>query len=456
MIAAHAIEKLPAMRPLKIGCMQLFGYKGSRRRRALAQALLLVLTCGTLTMVAAAECRPGVYGESQEAFVVIGARGSVPGSGQRYLFRDGRRGTTASASSPVSCDADVATVTSPGNGSRQWPRQATRETDTSFVSAATQLAGRLVEPQGEPDATRPLVVLVHGSEKTPAIGSVYAYMLAAQGVSAFVYDKRGTGASAGEYTQNFELLADDAAAALHEARRLAAGRFRRAGFHGGSQGGWVAPLAATRAPADFVAVGFGLVVSPIEEDREQLLDEAQQMKLDASALSKIEKLSRATATLVRSQFRHGYEELARVRRDIGNASWGTTLRGEYSGDMLRMSDADLRRIGRARFDNLELIWDYDAAAVLQKLKVPLLWVLAGEDREAPINATRAVLLKLKGAGKPIDAYVFPDTDHGMVEFRTNADGSRTPTRITDGYLQLLADWIKGDLRGSYGRSQLVR
>lgn len=456
MPSAHAVEKLPATRPPKIGGMHRVDHKDARQRLALAQALLLVLACGTLTAGAAAGCRPGVYGENPEAFVVIGAPGSVPGSGQRYLFPDGRRGMTASASSPVSCDEDVATVTSPGLGTRHWPRQATRETDSSFVSAATQLVGRLVEPAGEPDATRPLVVLVHGSEKTPAIGSVYAYMLAAQGVSAYVYDKRGAGASVGEYTQNFELLADDAAAALQEARRLAAGRFRRAGFYGGSQGGWVAPLAATRAPAEFVAVGFGLVVSPIEEDREQLLDEARQMKLDASDQSKIERLSRATATLLRSHFRRGYEELARVRREIGNASWRATLQGEYSGDMLRMSDADLRRIGRARFDNLELIWDYDAAAVLHKLTAPLLWVLAGEDREAPINTTRTILRKLKGAGKPIDAYVFPDTDHGMVEFRTNADGSRTPTRITDGYLQLLADWIKGDLRGSYGRAQLVR
>lgn len=436
--------------------MHLFCARASRQPCATVRAFSLVLACATFTLVAAAECGPGVYGPNREAFVVITAAAATPGSAQRYLFRDGRRGTTAGVSSPVSCDADIATVASPGSGSLRWHRQTTHETDTRFLSAGTTLAGRLVEPAGEPDATRPLVVLVHGSEKTPAIGSAYAYMLAAQGIAAFVYDKRGTGASAGEYTQNFELLADDAAAALDEARRLAAGRFQRAGFYGGSQGGWVAPLAATRAPADFVAVGFGLVVSPIEEDRQQLLDEARQLELDPGSVSKIERLSRATAKLVRSHFRIGYDDLARVRREIGNATWAATLRGEYSGDMLRMSDADLRRIGRARFDNLELIWDYDATAVLQKLKVPVLWVLAAQDREAPIEATRATLLKLKGAGKPIDAYVFPDTDHGMVEFTSNADGSRNPTRITDGYLQLLADWIKGDLRGSYGRAQPVR
>ncbi|WP_414715723.1 alpha/beta hydrolase family protein, partial [Stenotrophomonas maltophilia] len=114
-----------------------------------------------------------------------------------------------------------------------------------------------------------MVVLVHGSERTMAVAAIYQRMLVAQGISVFAYQKRGTGDSEGEYTQNFELLADDAAAALAKARELAAGRFGRAGYFGGSQGGWIAPLAATRSQADFVAIGFGLVVSPIEEDREQ-------------------------------------------------------------------------------------------------------------------------------------------------------------------------------------------
>lgn len=423
---------------------------------ALGCAVLVLAGAFAGPTEAAAQCRPGVYGEDRESFVVIGSVVTPPGSGQRYLLRDGRRGSTGAAGSPIACDADVATIALPGSEVRHWPRLATRETDSSLVSASTRLAGRLVEPPGEPDGDRPLVVMVHGSEKAAAIGSVYAYMLAAQGISVFVYDKRGTGASSGDYTQNFELLADDAASALQEARRLAAGRFGRSGFFGGSQGGWVAPLATTRSRADFVAVGFGLVVSPIEGDREQLLDEARQMKLGAAEVDKVERLSLATAALVRSHFTRGYESLAKVRRDIGRAPWAATIQGEYSGDMLRMSDADLRRIGRARFDNLELIWDHDAAAVLRRLKVPLLWVLAREDREAPIEASRAILLKLIAAGRPIDAYVFPDTDHGMVEFGVNADGSRTPTRITDGYLKLVADWIKHDVHGTYGRASALR
>src|SRR3546814_19738327 len=91
--------------------------------------------------------------------------------------------------------------------------------------------------------------------------------------------------------------------------------------------------------------------------------------------------------------------------------------------MMRMDDATLRRIGRARFDNLELIWDYDAVAALKKLESPLLWVLAGEDREAPLETTRGALTDLAAAGRTGDVYLFPHTDHGLVEFTTAAGGA---------------------------------
>ena len=413
--------------------------------------LALLIACAVPAQ-AEAICQRGVYGADHDHFVVLGGPSAAPATGQRYLLRDGRRGATGDADSIVTCDADVVTYRLADGGQQRWARQPTRETPTTFDSAQTRLAGQLIEPAEPADTGRPLVVLVHGSEKTSAIGSIYAYMLAAQGVSVFVFDKRGTGASEGEYTQNFELLADDAAAALAQARHVAAGRFGRAGFFGGSQGGWVAPLAATRSQADFVAVGFGLVVSPIEEDREQLFDEARILGLGKVAQAQVERLSHATSLLVRSHFATGYRELARVKAEIGPAPWAATIKGEYSGDMLRMREADLKRVGRARFDNLELIWDYDAVAALRRLRVPLLWVLAGEDREAPIAQTQKALTTLAHAGIRLDAYIFPGTDHGIVEFRTNQDGTRTPTRIADGYLELLADWIKERPQARYGNS----
>jgi alpha/beta superfamily hydrolase len=130
--------------------------------------------------------------------------------------------------------------------------------------------------------------MVHGSETEPAIDNNRAYLLAARGVTVFTFDKRGTGQSGGFYTQNFELLADDAAAAMAHAQTMTRGHFNRSGYWGQSQGGWVAPLAATRSTVDFVAVGFGLITSPIDEDRDQMLLEAQTMGLNDQDKAKLD------------------------------------------------------------------------------------------------------------------------------------------------------------------------
>lgn len=415
--------------------------------KRLATPFVLLAACLSAPALAQTSCQPGTYVASDGDFVVLVPLPSIPAPGLRYLFRDGRRGATTDATAPLACSNDGVMI-----GGATWKPIVFRETPATFNSVGTKLSGVLIEPPTA-DPKRPLVVMVHGSERNSPIGGVYGYAMAAQGIAVFVYDKRGTGASEGEYTQNFELLAADAAHALDQARSMTPGRAGRAGFFGGSQGGWVAPRAATLTKADFVAVGFGLVASPIEEDREQLVSEVRAAGQGDEAVQLVNRLSAATGKLLLSNFTAGYDELDAVRRDMAGKAWAATIAGEHSGAMLRMSNDELRRVGRARFDNLELIWDYDALAALKKLDAPLLWVLAGEDREAPIETTRGALLGLAKAGRPVDVYLFPDTDHGMFEYRTNADGSRSGTRITDGYLKLLGDWIKGAAPGPYGRAE---
>ena len=81
-------------------------------------------------------------------------------------------------------------------------RQEFRVRETKFESRGVKLAGRLVLPPG--DAPAPLVVIVHGSENYSArLYYPEQYRLPAQGIAVFVYDKRGTGESGCEYTQDF-------------------------------------------------------------------------------------------------------------------------------------------------------------------------------------------------------------------------------------------------------------
>lgn len=408
--------------------------------------LIHLLTALSAISPSIATCPTGLFRSADgHEQVVIVARPALP---YRYTFIDGRRGEVGAIGSPLNCpEGRLASAGKAGS----WLPVEVRSTETSFESHGAKLGATLLEPPGP--GPHPLVVFVHGSERTSPLAGSYPLMLVAQGISVFAYDKRGTGRSQGEYTQNFELLADDAAAAMSEARRTAAGRFDRAGYFGGSQGGWIAPLAATRSKADFVAIGFGLMASPIDEDREQVLTEMREKGYGEPDLSDARKVAEATADLVRSRFTRGFEQLAEVKRLYGARPWFTQVEGEFTGAVLREKEADLRRLGPPLFDNLELIWDYDSRPAIAKLKIPQLWILAEADREAPPQTTLAALQQLRDKGSNLAIYSFPQTDHGMVEFAQSADGSRTYTRITDGYFRLLGDWIKGGTKGSYGRAR---
>ena len=414
---------------------------------------MLVLSTAPAARGAEPICEAGAYGAPDQDVVVLEVKDWIPSPGLGYLLLDGRYGSTLSQDGPVSCGPGYVILKTGVAGQVRLEKRSFKRTREEIPVAGAVLVGELLEPTGQDvPPVRPLVVMVHGSETEPAIGNNRAYLLAAQGITVFTYDKRGTGQSGGFYTQNFELLADDAAVAMAHAQVLAQGRFNRSGYWGQSQGGWVAPLAATRSKVDFVAVGFGLVTSPIDEDREQMLMEAQTLHLDDHDMAEIRALSAATAAIVASHFTSGFDALEKLRQETADEKWPRLINGEYSGDMLRMSDRDLHRVGRAVFDNLEIIWDYNSTATLSALNIPLLWVIAEKDREAPITATVAALKRYRKDGKTVDVYVFPDTDHGMYEFVEAPDGSRHNTRVTDGYFRLVGDFITGKIDGPYRRS----
>ncbi len=402
--------------------------------------IVLAIFCCLIDSQAIAKslCPPGVYGDGKSNAIVLREKPD-DGLGQWYLTLDGLFGNTRSDSLPFECHSGF--IRLQDVTATQLNPVVLRRTQTTFLSANTQLVGELVEPLYSGQQNYPLVVMVHGSEQEPSIGNSRASLLAAMGIAVFTYDKRGTGKSDGFYTQNFELLATDAGAALNHARSLTLGRSTRTGFWGASQGGWVAPLAATLTPVDFVVVSYGLVASPIEEDLDQMLLEAKHQQLDVKQQQQIRRLSKITAKILLSHFDIGLEELDLLRKEVESQAWINTIRGEYSGAMLRMSNQELHRIGRAAFDNLELIWNYEAAPVLKKLHLPILWIIAEKDREAPVQRTLQALNLLKKENPMLQTYIFPDTDHGMYEFNELPDGSRKNLRVTDGYFRLIAEWI---------------
>ena len=352
----------------------------------------------------------------------------------------------------VSFDCDKGRVTFAGTSGKQIPLQVTNVT---FQGAGVRLAGRLVMPQGE--ARVPIVVLVHGSEHESAL-KFYSLQrqFPAEGIGVFVYDKRGTGKSGGTYTQNYLLLADDAIAAVNEAKRLAGARAGRVGYQGGSQGGWVAPLAAKIAPVDFVIVGFGLAVSPVEEDREAIAFDLTSRGYGPEVIAKAMHIADAVATIIVSNFRKGYDQLAVVKAKYGKEPWFKYVHGDIAFYLLETPEARLREQGPALLAGVPA--NYDPMPVLRYLDTPQLWILGADDHDAPSAETERRLRALQARGKPITVAVFPHTEHGIYEYETTADGERVDTRNPEGYFAMMRDFVlHGRLdAGRYGTSTIYR
>jgi uncharacterized protein len=332
-------------------------------------------------------------------------------------------------------------------------RQSFDVTETTFQSGDVTLAGRLVLPKGSGPV--PITVLVHGSEDYSARDfSADQRMLPAGGVGVFVYDKRGTGGSTGKYTQDFDLLSDDAVAAVKEARRLAGARAGRLGLRGASQGGWVAPYAATKTRVDYVIAAYGMTVSPLEENRSETIQDLAMKGYGPDIQAKGGEVADAAGEVIAQGFQGGYEPLLALKEKYGKEAWFKDLGGEFTGQLVKYPPFALRIVGPMIDKGTS--WRYRPLDVLRKVDVPMLWIVAAEDTAAPPEQTLKDLAMLTGEGRPITTLVFPGTDHGIVAFDTAKDGDRIRTRYAAGYFDLTRDYAAdGVLRGPYGNAKVA-
>lgn len=336
------------------------------------------------------------------------------------------------------CDNEKIEITGIEGLDGEGEKVAVEVTDTRFKGADVELAGRLVMPIGETPV--PIVIMVHGSEDSSALDYYHQQRtLPAQGIGVFVYDKRGTGSSSGEYTQDFHLLAQDAAMAHATAIRLAANRAAASGYFGGSQGGWVAPLAATLSDVDFVIASYGMAEGPLAENRDEIQLSLRKAGYDQEVLAKGKEITDITGRLLVSNFKDGADDLARVRSAYSSEPWFQLLEGGVTWEMISRPLWQFR-IGYV-FMDVGTSWDYQPLPVLREVEADMLWVLAGADSSAPPQRTREILTQLQNEGLPIDVAYFPNTEHGIIRFETTEDGEQLSLGYAPGYFPLLTDWI---------------
>jgi uncharacterized protein len=349
----------------------------------------------------------------------------------RYQFSLGKNGL-----------ADALTVQQ--NSQRPWAARKLklREETAVFDSAGTTLFGKLTLPAtGQPPFKT--VLFVHGSDPVPSVGQEWLpHLLAANGIATLVFDKRGTGCSKGQYLQHFGVLSDDVVAAVGWLKTKAEVDQAHIGLAGFSQGGWVAPLAALKEPAiKFVVVGYGLAMSMADEDRLEAPLKLKAIGVDAAAIAEYQELNSALHQLARAGFKD-WRELEGKLDTFKDRAWLATAKGlpTWLGLTLQMGLTQAKVVAPPMFENFFQPF-YEPVPTLEKLNIPMLWLIAEQDIEAPPEPTIAALKRLRQQGKPFATVIFPESDHGMFEFEMR-DGKRVKTKYADKYFATVLKWIK--------------
>lgn len=260
-----------------------------------------------------------------------------------------------------------------------------KQTEVRIPANGAQLAGTITEPMGA--GPHPAIVIIHGSEPGQRFFyDIWVGVYAGMGLAVLTYDKRGNGDSTGRYPGEFPtdaalmIYADDANAALGFLEHWPGIDPKRVGFHGGSQGGWTAPLAIMRNPLASFAV---LVSAP-------------------------------ATTVDQTDLWAGFSGGGQVMPSQSLAEMQTAVRASHSG--------------------------YDPAPALRALGVPTIWLLGTNDRTVPTAICVEILSAMNKANFTVQ--LLP-TGHGLLVNPTglSADDERSPGLAPD-LVPTLRAWVQ--------------
>ncbi|MFQ5549466.1 MAG: alpha/beta hydrolase family protein [Woeseia sp.] len=330
----------------------------------------------------------------------------------------------------------VAFVLNPAHTAEKTPEyKCCAETELAYSNGDTELAGVLLRPVG--GGEYPAAVILQGSgdsDRSNRWARLIAETFVSKGVAVLLTDKRGSGQSGGSWrTASFEDLAEDGLAGIRALRRVKGIRKDRLGFIGLSQGGHVAPLAASMGNIQFVINMVGGALPMKDMLFHELEQTYRQYGLGDARIEELQQLTEASFVYIETG--QGFDEYLQCREQIENrygqvatASWPNTPGDNY-------------------WVFWRSIYDYDPIPywreVVDGQGIPA-FVAYGELDEAdnvPVKAsTRRLHSEL--AGKTLTVKVYPDTGHSLMDEALRSQGRYV---LVQGLLDDLDAWLESNL-----------
>ena len=324
-------------------------------------------------------------------------------------------------------------------------RVAIRQEEVTFKNGDVTLAGTLLLPAAPSSRVkRPALVFVHGSgAQSREMYWGLGYLYAARGFAVLAYDKRGVGKSTGNWREaSFQDLADDAVAAAKFLQARTDIAPNQIGFWGQSQGGWIAPLAASRFPEAAFAVALsGGGLSPADTelfDSEFELIKAGYTTDEVKEALAFQKLKNEIIGLPSDIAK--WDEYAKARAIAKDKKWfrhrGIDVYGPEKRD-------------DGFWTHMRRFYVYDPAPTLRASKAPLLAIFGELDSPEGVKAqVSAIKQILDQAGrKDYVVKVYPNGSHNLMEVpRDNPNEWVRLKRFPPGLFETMVDWTTTQVR----------
>jgi pimeloyl-ACP methyl ester carboxylesterase len=294
----------------------------------------------------------------------------------------------------------------------------------SFSNQNTHLSGTLHLPEG--DGPFPAVIVLHAAGGGLRSSPFYQHLievLPANGCAVFLYDRRGSGESGGDFNSaGFDLLASDGAAAFDLLKTIPQIDQKRIGFYGISQGGWLAPMAAALRPeAAFLLIISGSGVSPAR----QMGYAAGRQLRDAGFSEDDIRQALALRGMVNEYYR-GRLSRAEVQAEIDRCCHLPWFEPAFlSGDTVLPEDV--------RNEKWSLEMDHEPLAAWRKVRQPALFLYGGQDIWVPVEESMRLF---SGVAVNSRFHIFPGLDHMMKPFDLDDESFVSPE-----YVVTLLDWL---------------
>lgn len=327
-----------------------------------------------------------------------------------------------------------------------------RSEEVSFENEDVRLAGTLTVPEGT--GPFPGVVLITGSgpqDRDEVVAGfpifrVLSDHLTRQGIAVLRYDDRGVGGSSGSVSTSTS--ADFAGDALAGLARLAEHPDvdpARVGLVGHSEGGIVAPIAASRSEAVRFAVllaGSTVPGTEILYEQSAAIQRASGVPEDRIAWN-TDFQRRLFAALEAGESLEAYrEELGAEIRE------GIETLPEAQRAAISDVDSYVETQIEGQIDRVETPWfrfflTYDPTEGLRGTRVPVLALFGGLDLQVLVDQNRPPLEAALAGNPDATVEVLPSANHLFQAATTGspAEYSTLERDFVDGFLDTISDWI---------------